>query len=174
MCIKLIEPCLELKDEFLAMVEEHLKYDVNPEIRDFKEAVDDFEGYVKKLVDYAKGKSLPKRWVPANNYWLVNKDSLVIGTSGLRHKLSPQLRRYGGHIGYYIRPTQRNKGYGKHICGLMLEKAGLLGLKRVLITCDDDNVASAKIIESCGGVLKDKIMSKGHKVPTRRYWIEIE
>jgi predicted acetyltransferase len=174
MCVKLIEPCLEMKDEFLAMVEEHLKYDTKPEVWDFKEAVDDFEAYVEKLVDYAKGKNLPECWVPANNYWLVNKDSLVIGTSGLRHKLSPQLQRYGGHIGYYIRPTQRNRGYGKRVCVLMLEKAKLLGLKRVLITCDDDNQASVRIIENCGGVLEDKVVNEGHKVPTRRYWIEIK
>lgn len=176
MCIgnlKLVEPTIELKDAFLSMVEEHLKYDSDSEIWDFKEAVDDFERYVKKLNDYAKGENLPEGWVPSSNYWLIGKNSLVIGSCGLRHKLTPNLRKFGGHIGYFIRPAQRNKGYGKYICRLILEKAKLLGLKRVLITCDDNNTASARVIENYGGVLQDRIMNEGHKVPTRRYWIDL-
>ena len=170
---RLIEPSVELKDEFLAMVQEHLKFDANPEVWDFKEAVVDFEAYVKKLTDYAKGENLPEGWVPASNYWLVGKDNLVIGSSGLRHRLTPNLRKFGGHIGYYIRPSQRQKGYGSRVLSLSLEKANDFGLKRILITCDDDNIASDQIIERHGGVLEDKIMNEGHKAPTRRYWIDL-
>jgi len=176
MCIenlKLIEPTISLKQEFLTMVEEHLKFDANPEAWDFKEAGGDFEAYIKKLTDYSKGENLPEGLVPASNYWLVGKNNLVIGSSGLRHRLTPNLRRYGGHIGYYIRPSQRQKGHGMRILSLALEKAKELGLKRVLVTCDDDNIASAKIIEVNGGVLGDKIMNEGHKAPTRRYWIDL-
>lgn len=168
--IKLVGPSLELKDAFLEMVTECMTIDkINKE--DFEQALEDFEGYVQKLRDYALGKNLPADWIPSNTYWLISRDNTVFGHSSLRHKLTPQLRTYGGHIGYLIRPTQRNKGYGKIICRLTIEKAKELALKRILITCDDDNIASARIIEGCGGVLEDKVTNEGHAVPTRRYWV---
>jgi predicted acetyltransferase len=84
------------------------------------------------------------------------------------------LERNGGHIDYGIRPKERNKGFGTLILKLTLEKARQIGLKRVLLTCDDDNLASARVIEKNGGILQDKILNEGHKVPTRRYWIDLE
>ena len=171
--VKLVEPSVELKDEFQAMVREYLEIDgTKPDWR-FEQALDDYAGYVQKLRDYSLGKNLPEDWIPSSTYWLVDSDSTVLGHSSLRHELTPQLQRYGGHIGYYIRPSQRQKGYGSLILSLSLEKANDLGLKRILITCDDDNAASARIIERHGGVLEDKIMNDGHKVPTRRYWIDL-
>jgi len=77
-----------------------------------------------------------------------------------------------GIIGYYIRPSQRRKGYGSLILALSLDKAKQLGLKKVLVTCNDDNVASIKIIERNGGKLADKVKAGFSKVLTRRYWIE--
>jgi predicted acetyltransferase len=172
--VKLVEPTLELKEEFLAMAREHLRVDANLQVWDFEEALADFDAYVKKLLDYARGENLPQGWVPASNYWLITGDHTVLGSSSLRHRLTDSLRKYGGHIGYYIRPSQRRKGYGNVILELTIEKAECLGLKKVLVTCDEDNVASARIIEKHGGVFKDKIMNEGHEVPTRRYWIKIQ
>ena len=171
---KLITPTLEFKDEFLAMVTEHLKFDENPKVWDFHEAAEDFEAYVKKLTDYARGENLPAGWVAATKSWLVDVDNVVIGASGLRHKLTANLRTYGGHIGYYIRPTKRRQGYGELICRLTIEKAKEMGLRRILITCDDNNTASAKIIENCGGVLNDKVLNEGRSIETRRYWIKLQ
>jgi predicted acetyltransferase len=171
--LKLVEPAIVLKDEFLAMAKEFLSAGQQKEGWLLDEALDDFEKYVAKLNDHAKGRNLPQGWVPATSYWLLGSSVNVLGYSSLRHRLSPQLRRFGGHIGYGIRPTQRNKGYGSCICKLTLDKARLLGLKRLLITCDDNNHASARIIENCGGLLEDKVMNKGRDVPTRRYWIEV-
>jgi predicted acetyltransferase len=86
----------------------------------------------------------------------------------------PALEKKGGHIGYYIRPSQRGKGYGNLILHLSLEKARELGLKRVLVTCDDNNDASLKTIENNGGKLVDKIKGEGSVVLTRRYWIDLD
>ena len=171
--IKLIEPVVDLKLEFLAMAEEF-----KAEGRDAIDGIgcieaDDFENSVRCAKDHVKGIRLPQGWVPASTYWLV-RDGVLIGTCHLRHELNDFLKNYGGHIGYYIRPSQRRKGYGNVILELTIEKAGCLGLKKVLVTCDDDNFASARIIEKRGGVFEDKITNKGHEVPTRRYWIKIQ
>lgn len=172
--LKLVEPVLELKDEFLTMVKEFQTVKEQKENSLLDGALENFEKYVTKLRDYAKGKNLPQGWVPAASYWLLGRNRKVLGYSSLRHRLTPALRKFGGHIGYGIRPCERCKGNGSTILHLTLEKAHTLGLERVLVTCDDDNFASAKIVEKHGGVLEDKIMNEGHKVPTRRYWIELK
>ena len=83
--------------------------------------------------------------------------------------------KYGGHIGYSIRPTERNKGYSKINLYLALEKCQKLGLKEILITANDDNIASYKTIEAFGGELKNKIKNKEtNNIPIRRYFINVE
>jgi predicted acetyltransferase len=168
--IKLIEPTVNLKTEFLAMVEGHIAAGEH-KMWQFDQAVEDFAKYVKGRLDWKKGKNLPEGWIPSTTFWLVRDNDVILGTSRLRHKLTEHLRNIGGHIGYNIRPSQRRKGYGTLILELTLQKARELGLKRVLITCDDDNIASIKIIERNGGVLEDKITNEERNVPKRRYWI---
>lgn len=78
-------------------------------------------------------------------------------------------------IGYSIRPTERNKGYSKINLYLALEKCQKLGLKEILITANDDNIASYKTIETFGGELKNKIKNKEtNNIPIRRYFINVE
>ena len=108
--------------------------------------------------------------VPETIFWLIG-DGQFIGRTSLRHSLNPKLLQFGGHIGYEIRPTQRRKGYGKLILRLALEQARAIGLTRVLVTCDDTNIGSAKIIEYNGGVLENTVLLAGDSVSTRRYWI---
>jgi len=110
--------------------------------------------------------------VPETVLWLVEGDKFI-GRVSIRHRLTPDLEQVGGNIGYEIRPSQRRRGYGKMILALALEKARLLGLSRVLVTCDDDNVGSAKIIEANGGQLQDTIEVLGNRAKVRRYWITL-
>ena len=98
----------------------------------------------------------------------------IVGQSSVRHKLTPALEQRGGNIGYYVKPSERRNGYGAHLLKLTLEKACALGLMRVLITCDADNVASAKIILRNGGKLKDELNREDSQTPTSRYWIDLE
>ena len=108
--------------------------------------------------------------VPASRFWLISADQRYLGDVDVRHHLTASLRRYGGHIGYKIRPSARRQGYGKLICRLGIAEARKLGIGDILITCDDDNIASCKIIEVNGGLLQDKI-DNGRGVLTRRYWV---
>ena len=107
--------------------------------------------------------------VPATHFWLtVGRE--YIGDLDLRHHLNAALQLYGGHIGYKIRPSMRRRGYGKLLCKLGIEEARKRGISDILITCDDDNIGSYRIIEANGGVLFDRV-DNGRPVLTRRYWI---
>lgn len=134
---------------------------------------DDFGAYVRKLNDASEGANLPEGWVPYDSYWLVRNGTRIIGECRLRHKLGPHLIAEGGHIGYMIRPSERKKGYGTLILSLVLEKARERGMDRVLVTCDDDNIGSSRIIEKNGGVPDEPSISPRTGRRTLRYWIQL-
>ena len=83
--------------------------------------------------------------------------------------------KYGGHIGYGIKYSKWNLGYGTKMLSLALKKAKQMGLNRILITCDEDNIGSSKVIENNGGVLENIIENSinGNKIYTKRYWISL-
>ncbi len=112
----------------------------------------------------------PPGYVPQSDYWLI-AEGIFAGRISIRHQLNATLLRYGGHIGYEIRPSMRRRGYGTLQCALGLQKTWELGITRALITCDDDNIGSIRIIEANGGILQDKV-DNGRGVLTRRYWVE--
>jgi predicted acetyltransferase len=93
--------------------------------------------------------------VPATTFFTVRKtDCKIVGSIQLRHELTENLRKRGGHIGYGICPTERKKGYGSEQLSLVLEKAKVLHIPRVMISCDKDNIASAKVAINNGGKLE--------------------
>ena len=108
--------------------------------------------------------------VHATNWWIV-EDVTYLGAISLRHTLNDFLLDAGGHIGYGVRPTARRRGLATWALRVVLPEARQLGLTRVLLTCDDKNVGSARIIEKNGGVLedvRDTVLGR-----TRRYWITL-
>ena len=165
----LVELSRELKDKFLEMAQEHKSAG---EAR-YSDGLDDFEGLIKSLEMYRTGKDLPAGHVRSNTFFLLDGDKLV-GSGGLRHELSETLAVYGGHIGYNVRPSERRKGYGSLILRLTLEKARALGLEKVFLTCDTDNIASSKIIEKHGGKLEDRIFYEPAGKQISQYWIELK
>jgi predicted acetyltransferase len=108
--------------------------------------------------------------VHASYWWIVEQDT-YLGAITLRHDLNDFLREVGGHIGFGIRPSARRRGLARWALGAVLTRARALGLARVLVTCDDDNVASSRTIEANGGVLED--LRESESGPKRRYWIEL-
>lgn len=129
-----------------------------------------FKEYKQRTTDHSKGKNLPDYWVTASTFWLIDNGKFV-GHTNIRHELTKKLKNYGGNIGYYIRPTERKKGYGTKILELALKKAQKIGLRKVLITCSDNNIGSIKIIEKNGGKLRNKVQTEDGLV--RRYYINI-
>lgn len=128
---------------------------------------------VQKCKDNRDESKLPSNYVPSYDYFIVEEDKLI-GLIHIRVRLTENLLKFGGHIGYGTNPKYWNMGYGKKILKIALEKyKDLIEEDKILITCDDDNIASAKIIESNGGVLENKIINRDGKEEflTRRYWI---
>jgi predicted acetyltransferase len=117
--------------------------------------------------------------VKESMFWLVDnangsRQPEFIGRVSLRHELNAQLREFGGHIGYEIRPSRRREGNGTLGLRLVLSEARELGLDRVMITCDTTNIGSRKIIAANGGVLEDIIQNDFRDVPTMRWWIDLK
>jgi len=112
-----------------------------------------------------------KGFVPATLYFLVHKKK-VLGAIHFRHELNESLQYNGGHIGYGIRPSERKKGYATKMLVTLLDIVKAKGYKKILITCDEGNTASAKTIESANGILYDKIELEGET--TLRHWIYLE
>ncbi|MGP3775123.1 GNAT family N-acetyltransferase [Streptomyces sp. SDT5-1] len=130
-----------------------------------------FAAWVERLKQQAdESTDLKDGWVHATQWWIVEGDT-YLGAIDLRHRLNAYLLQCGGHIGYSVRPSARRRGLATWALGAVLPEARALGLDRVLITCDEDNVASARIIERNGGVLEDvRDTDEGVK---RRYWITL-
>jgi predicted acetyltransferase len=166
---KLIEPNAELKAEFFAMAEE---FSASGDDK-LKSAAEDFDAYLEHLAIFARGINLPPNRVTQTTFWLARGDR-IFGESNLRPHLNDSLRIEGGNIGYAIRPSERRKGYGTLILKLTLEKAKNRGLNRVLVTCDTDNIGSAKIIEKNGGVPEGQAISPTSGKQISQYWIEIK
>ncbi len=111
-------------------------------------------------------------YVEGSQYMLVETSSRrVLGMVNLRHYLNEFLLAFGGHIGYSVRPTERGKGYGKLQLMLALEKLKAIGVNEALVTCDNDNAASYKTIEACGGTLENTVYSERFGCLVRRYWV---
>ena len=96
----------------------------------------------------------------------------LLGAVNIRHYLNESLLREGGHIGDGIRPSERNKGYGTELVRLALEECRKLGINRVLMTCDKDNIASARTIVKNGGVLENEFVNSDREIE-QRYWIAL-
>ncbi|MET8836798.1 GNAT family N-acetyltransferase [Micromonospora sp. NPDC004540] len=128
-----------------------------------------FAAWVALLTDEPDRTPDPGR-VRCTYRWIVEGDR-VLGGIALRHELDDFLLRVGGHIGYGIRPSARRRGLATWALGRMLDEARGLGLDRVLVTCADGNVASARTIERQGGVLEDVRDTELGRA--RRYWITL-
>ena len=116
---------------------------------------------------------LEKDRVPASFYFMM-EENRIIGCISIRHNLNTDfLRRFGGHIGYNIRPSERGKGYGTKMLYLALFKCEELGLSDVMITCKKDNIASAKVIENNGGKLQDEVFIPEEDDIFKIYWVNV-
>jgi predicted acetyltransferase len=132
-----------------------------------------FGAFVRHLRDQARGVGLPDGYVAGSTFWLVEA-GVFVGRVEIRHELTEELRRFGGHVGYAVRPSRRREGFGTEALTLALAECRALGIDNVLITCDVDNDPSRRIIEGNGGVLEDVIKVPGRPVETMRYWIDLE
>ncbi|WGM20513.1 GNAT family N-acetyltransferase [Paenarthrobacter sp. OM7] len=130
-----------------------------------------FAAWVRKLADAEHAQEV-NGIVPCTFRW-ITEDSRYVGSIAFRHYLTPSLLNSGGHIGYGVRPSDRGRGVAtwalREMCSSLAAGGGP---ERVLLTCDDNNAASARTIERSGGVLED-VRLDGEGKAFRRYWIDL-
>jgi predicted acetyltransferase len=176
MTIELTRPTTDLFDSWAAAVAEFgdghvdgsgLQAPVTPDLATLEARIE------KSTLLADTTAELPDDAVHNDLYWIVD-DGEVVGFLAFRHELNEWLREAGGHIGYSVRASRRRQGYASAALRLGLERAREIGLERVLVTCDDDNVGSYRTIEGAGGVLQDVSdqSARGHAM-LRRYWITL-
>lgn len=135
----------------------------------FRNDFHDFDFYLENL----EIKQEIDNHVPDSTFFCLDLDrNLFVGAVNIRHYLNESLLLSGGHIGAGIRPSERRKGYATAMIKLALEECRKLGIFKILMTCDKDNIGSAKSIMKNGGVFENTCLSsKGIEV--ERYWITL-
>ena len=125
----------------------------------------------EKLSAWSFGRDLGG-WVPSTTRFLIS-NGRILGNYNLRHQLTDALLLNGGNCGYSVRPTERRKGYATLMLGHAKELAVSLGLQKLLVTCETENIGSARTIENNGGILQDVVYD--HELDTKivRYWIQL-
>ena len=171
--IILVKPDLSYADEIIKYKEESL---AESPVINGSAGLDRFssiEIWFEELKKRSCEDTVPKGLVPSSTYLGVReKDNYIVGMIDIRHYLNEYLTQVGGHIGYGVRKTERNKGYAKQMLKLALEKCKELKIKKVLITCDEDNIASEKVILSANAKLEDIRNVDGEN--KKRFWIDLQ
>ncbi len=170
MCV-LVEPSVQYKASYLAAVRE-LQGEGKRLDENIRILSENFDAFVQRSIQQKdRAKVAPGR-VPNTDFWLVVNGEFV-GRLNLRYELDQDLFIFGGHIGYEVRPSRRRQGYGTLMLHLGLEKAKAARIYRVLVTCDENNIGSKKIIEHNGGQFENAIHIDGSAVKKLRYWIDV-
>jgi RimJ/RimL family protein N-acetyltransferase len=183
---ELVTPCAGLRSSFLAALLEYHEDGMHLELDETALAAPgEFARYVAALIADVETPGEPDRhaarlrgegepkpreggYVPQTILWWVEGDE-YLGRVGIRHRLTEQLARRGGHIGYEVRPGARRRGHATAMLAAALPIAHALGIHEALVDCDAANVASRRVVEKNGG----RLLGEGEGelyfiVPTRR------
>ena len=169
MNIKLVKLSYEYKQQLFDMMDEWLL--VEQDFSPYMIRRNDYHDFDYYLANLEIKKEQDGR-VPDSTFFCLDTDrNIFVGAINIRHYLNEELLYTGGHIGDGIRPSERRKGYATAMIGLGLEECRKLGITKVLMTCDKDNIGSARSIMNNGGVLENEVMEDG--VLEQRYWITL-
>lgn len=134
----------------------------------------DIAEYIEICEAHTRRETLPEgRALSEQLMYVREDDGRIIGMIQIRLELIGYLERFGGHIGYSVRPSERKKGHAKQMLSQALPICREKGLKRLLITCLEDNIASEKTITANGGVYESTVFDGENGVRLKRFWIEL-
>ncbi len=174
MNVELIKLTHEYKEQLIDMLEEW-KNDIivnHTDISPYKIWVNDFHDFDYYINNLDTKEDNENGWVPDTTLFCLDKDrNILIGAVNIRHYLNDALLKTGGHIGDGVRPSERRKGYATAMIALALDECKKLGIDKVLICCNKENIGSAKSIINNGGILENEIEVDGHI--EQRYWIKL-
>ena len=175
------------KVKLVLVGEEHLDqlYELRDEIRKDTEPdkfagfgdinkYEDIHDWLKNLELYKSWETVPEGSVPMVKYLGIREsDGKAVGIVSIRKSIDhPVLGLWGGHIGYCVRPTERNKGYCTQMLNYAITLCGLFGLKELMVTCNVNNIASARVIEKNKGEY-DTTITVYKDLTVKRYWIKV-
>ena len=164
-------PELEDKDKWMDYLDEYHKNNPKASPLGYKDSFI-YEKWVESVKKSHAGIDLEEGRVPSSMYFVMDDDRIV-GTLSIRHNLNTSmLSKYGGHIGYGVRHSERRKGYATTLLNLALEKCKELGLDRVMVSCKEDNMGSARTIENNCGELEEYVEDNG--MIFKKYWINVD
>ena len=167
--MKLVKLSYEYKQQLFDMMEQWLL--VEQDFSPYMIRRNDYHDFDYYLANLEIKKEQDGR-VPDSTFFCLDTDrNIFVGAINIRHYLNEELLYTGGHIGDGIRPSERRKGYATAMIGLGLEECRKLGITKVLMTCDKDNIGSARSIIHNGGILENEVMEDG--VLEQRYWITL-
>lgn len=170
--MKLVLPSKKYEKEYLNLVRSASK---NGDISEMGNAYRENEKYddlLIRLKNRRNGFNISKREVPSSLYFIVEKNKIV-GTIDLRSKLNDDYFSRLGHIAYYIKPEERNKGYATIALNLALNKYKKNKINNILITCLKENEFSKKVILNNGGIFEKEFLDKITNKIIERYWINL-
>ena len=170
--IHLREPEESDREQVMAYREEFLAIGSRMDGTSALDKYPDFDAWLTNIRNLKDPATTPAGLVPATQYLALDENEHLVGMTNLRHRLNDYLLTYGGHIGYSVRPSERQNGYATRMLQLTLEHAREKGIEKVLVCCDRYNVASAKTIRANGGVLEDERFDSADGTLTQRYWIK--
>ncbi|MCH4886288.1 GNAT family N-acetyltransferase [Acidaminobacter sp. JC074] len=171
--IKLVTVSREYKDSVMAYKQEFMENKESMDGTANLRTCDTFEEWEAMLIDNSKEETVREGLVPATTLLAVRvSDNNLIGMVDIRHRLNDFLSNYGGHIGYSVRKTERRKRYATQILNQALKVCKDLEIKKVLLTCNKTNVASAKTILNNGGFLENEAQYDETTI-IQRYWITL-
>lgn len=170
--LRLILPNKKYKDEIMNYKKEFIRDNDSMDGTSGLRNAKSFEEWHNAILDNLNEETVREGLVPATTYIAISTDDeRLIGMIDIRHRLNEYLLSYGGHIGYSVRRPERKKGYATEMLKLALKECERLGITKVLLTCDKDNIASAKTIIKNGGILENEVQEEGGI--TQRYWINL-
>jgi predicted acetyltransferase len=171
MKIQLVPPAERFRETFLRGLREFQREGLPWWIGgDLATVEQDFGAFVARKLADANRRT--ETFVPATHLWAVAEEQFV-GRISIRHELNDTLLVEGGHIGYDTLPSFRRRGVATEMLRQALPMARALGLKAVLLTCDDTNAASIRVIESNGGSLHETKALDPNRPLKRYYWIDL-
>ena len=170
--LRLILPMPEHKEMIMDYKREFLKNGDSMDGTAGLKNAETYEEWYSSFCNNLNEETVEDGLVPATTYMAIsNYDNSLIGMIDIRHRLNNYLLNFGGHIGYSIIKSKRQQGYATEMLSLALIECLKFNIKEVLITCDKDNIASAKTIIKNGGILENEI-PEGNRI-TQRYWITL-
>lgn len=172
--ISLVKPDPRFEKVYREMLDAWEEAFEEPEPWVLREDATDFPALVDLLNGYAQGRNIPVGFHASVTYWVYDDArDVLIGAVTIRPELNAFQQKYGGNIGYGVRPNERGKGFAKDILAQALAKCREIGLVKVLLCCYRENKASERVILYNGGVLESEVQSEETGRAIRRYWIEL-